>query len=172
MESEIPAYKHERGRVSDSHFFFVPSFSRAPAHHESRWLYVLWILLAFVLMLLKRIQTSDGEPQPAFVSTGNQITEPRFLMEKKAGSSAISASWHLDTFRGLTAWVCLPTHRCAPLHLGPTGSRPGSHLPISSSSRDTWASLPAGKVVAMHCTKCGTESMTAGSSALNAAAQG
>jgi hypothetical protein len=73
--------------------------SQSPAHLESRWLYVLWILLAFVLMLLKRVQTSDGKPQPAFVSTGNQATKAGPLTQKKARSLATSASWHLDTFR-------------------------------------------------------------------------
>ena len=64
---------------------------------ESRWLYVLWILLAFVLMLLKRVQTSDRKAQPAFVSTGNQVTVPGSLVQKKTRSLATSASWHLYT---------------------------------------------------------------------------
>jgi WD40-like Beta Propeller Repeat len=83
------------------------AFSSA-LHLESSWLYVLWILLAFVLMLLKRVQMSDGKPQPASVSTGNQLTEPGSLTQKKAGSLATSAPWHRYTFRA--SFFGLPFH--------------------------------------------------------------
>ncbi len=51
---------------------------------------------------------SDGKPQPAFVSTGNQVTEPGSLMQKKAGPLATSASLHLYTFRGSLLWIAFP----------------------------------------------------------------
>ena len=52
---------------------------------------------------------SDGKPQPAFVSTGNQVTGPGSLMQKKAGPLATSASWHLYTFRASLLRVCIST---------------------------------------------------------------